>query len=55
MASFGSTSIQPSVICRKLRVGTWSQSKMATYGALIVVKAWLILPALAWLCCTRVM
>ncbi len=32
MASLRSRSNQPMVICRKLRVGTWSQSKMATNG-----------------------
>ncbi len=46
---------QPRVNCRKLRVGTWSQSKMATKGEFMLASAWLMLPALAWLCSLRVM
>ena len=36
---------QPTVTCRKERVGTWSESKMATRGASSCASAWLILVA----------
>ncbi|MNL06968.1 hypothetical protein D3C87_1276250 [compost metagenome] len=53
-AHFGSARNSPMVICRKDRVGMWSQSKIAMYSPSVFASALLILPALAWKLSSRV-
>ena len=54
IASLGSRMNQPMQICRKERVGMWSQSKMVTYSESVTASAALMLPALAWALLSRV-